>query len=70
MVWPFKPKAPPLHRALAREDDTDCEDDVGYDDGYVQIELLANRSRVRKKDAMKRNAVHVAVRNNKRLRKE
>ena len=59
--WPFKRKPPPLHRALSRTDD---EDDEGGDekDSMLNVEELATRRRVRKKDSMKRNALHIAVR--------
>ena len=73
--WPFKPKeAPPLHRALQRENgDQHDEDDEENGDhrlspqsdeaAFLTLQQLATKRRVRKKDSLQRNALHIACAN-------
>lgn len=58
--WPFVPrvkKAPPLHRALQKNDDDDDEE------AAFLIQELATKRRIRRKDALARNALHIACMN-------
>ena len=59
--WPFKKKAPPLHRALGEQHHNDSSED-GAAAAMLLVEELATKRRVRKRDAFQRNALHVAVR--------
>lgn len=58
MKWWPKRKDPILHRALGGSNDEKEDDAIMVDD----IHQLATKGRVRQKDKMKRNALHVAVR--------
>jgi ankyrin repeat protein len=72
--WPFKPKeAPPLHRALQRENGDQHDDDEENGDhrispqndeaAFLTLQQLATKRRVRKKDSLQRNALHIACAN-------
>lgn len=61
--WPFVPrvkKAPPLHRALQKNDDDDDDDE---EEAAFLIQELATKRRIRRKDALARNALHIACMN-------
>jgi hypothetical protein len=63
LSWPsqlFKKRVPVLHRAL--DEPLGREGEPAYEEGIVVVDELATRRRVRKKDAFKRNALHIAVR--------
>ena len=51
----FKRRAPPLHRALGDNPDSEAAVDL-------LVDKLATKRRVRRRDAFQRNALHVAVR--------
>lgn len=59
----FQRKPPPLHRALCRDEDEENDNSTtdAEMDSILNVEELATKRRVRKKDKMQRNALHVAV---------
>ena len=73
--WPFKPREdPPLHRALQRHtggSESNDDDDGDHhhlsqpsdEAAFLTVQQLATKRRVRKKDSMERNALHIACAN-------
>jgi hypothetical protein len=60
--WPsWKRKAPILHRALAAGDHDALEGEQPPTQSLLSIEELATKRRVRKRDQLQRNALHIAV---------